>query len=113
MRLGVPKEKDNDETRVSIVPISIPKLNKLGFEVIIEKGTGEKSGYSDSEYEDKGGKIGDLVEVMGSELIASIDVPDFKMMKKGQMLACIADPFRNLEQTRKIIDAELHYFLWM
>ena len=38
MRLGVPKEKDNDETRVSIVPISIPKLNKLGFEVIIEKG---------------------------------------------------------------------------
>jgi len=26
-------------------------------------------------------------------------------MKKGQMLACIADPFRNLEQTRKIIDA--------
>jgi len=105
MRLGVPKEKDNDETRVSIVPISIPKLNKLGFEVIIEKGAGEKSGYSDSEYEDKGGKIGDLVEVMGSELIASIDVPDFKMMKKGQMLACIADPFRNLEQTRKIIDA--------
>ena len=48
MRLGVPKEKDNDETRVSIVPISIPKLNKLGFEVIIEKGAGEKSGYSDS-----------------------------------------------------------------
>ena len=82
MRLGVPKEKDNDETRVSIVPISIPKLNKLGFEVIIEKRAGEKSGYSDSEYEDKGGKIGDLVEVMGSELIASIDVPDFKMMKK-------------------------------
>jgi len=105
MRLGVPKEKDNDETRVSIVPISIPKLNKLGFEVIIEKKAGEKSGYSDSEYEDKGGKIGDLIEVMGSELIASIDVPDFKMMKKGQMLACIADPFRNLEQTRKIIDA--------
>tara|TARA_Y100000782_G_scaffold111770_1_gene140614 strand:+ start:1126 stop:2298 length:1173 start_codon:yes stop_codon:yes gene_type:complete len=105
MRLGVPKEKDNDETRVSIVPISIPKLNKLGFDVIIEKGAGEKSGYSDSEYEDKGGKIGNLVEVMGSELIASIDVPDFKMMKKGQMLACIADPFRNLEQTRKIIDA--------
>ena len=47
MRLGVPKEKDNDETRVSIVPISIPKLNKLGFEVIIEKGAGEKSGYAD------------------------------------------------------------------
>ena len=105
MRLGVPKEKDENETRVSIVPISIPKLKKLGFEVIIEKGAGEESGYSDSEYEDKGGKIGNLEEVMESELIASIDVPDFKMMAKGQMLACVADPFRNLKQTKKIIDA--------
>ena len=87
MRLGVPKEKDNDETRVSIVPISIPKLNKLGFDVIIEKGAGEKSGYADSEYEDKGGKIGDLEKVMESELIVSIDVPDFKMMKNGQNMA--------------------------
>ena len=105
MRLGVPKEKDKNETRVSIVPISIPKLKKLGFEVIIEKEAGEKSGYSDSEYEDKGGKIGNLEEVMESELIVSIDVPNFKMMEKGQMLACVADPFRNLEQTKKIIDA--------
>ena len=105
MRLGVPKEKDENETRVSIVPISIPKLKKLGFEVIIEKGAGKESGYSDSEYEDKGGKIGNLEEVMESELIASIDVPDFKMMAKGQMLACVADPFRNLKQTKKIIDA--------
>ena len=28
-------------------------------------------------------------------------------MEKGQMLACIADPFRNLEQTKQIIDSEL------
>ena len=105
MRLGVPKEKDKNETRVSIVPISIPKLKKLGFDIIIEKGAGEKSDYSDSEYEDKGGKIGNLEEVMESELIVSIDVPPFKMMEKGQMLACVADPFRNLEQTKKIIEA--------
>ena len=105
MRLGVPKERDNNETRVAIVPVSVPKLYKLGFEVLVEKGAGEESGYSDSEYEGKGGKIGSLEDVMASDLVASIDVPDFKMMKKGQMLACIADPFRNLEKTRKIIDA--------
>ena len=37
--------------------------------------------------------------------IASIDVPNFKNMEKGQMLACMADPFRNLEQTKQIIDS--------
>ena len=49
---------------------------------------------------------------MKSELIASIDVPDFSSMKKGQMLACVADPFRNLEQTKKSLTLELHYCLW-
>ncbi len=105
MRLGVPKERDDNETRVAIVPVSVPKLNKLGFEVLVEKGAGKKSGYSDSEYENKGAKIGNQEDVMTSGLVASVNVPDFKMMKKGHMLACIADPFRNLEQTKNIIDA--------
>ncbi len=78
---------------------------KLGFDIIIEKGAGENSGYSDAEYEKKGAKTNSLDEVMKCELIASIDVPDFKKMKKGQMLACMADPFRNLEQTKRIINA--------
>jgi len=105
MRIGIPKEKNDNETRVAVVPASIPKLMKLGFDVIVEKGAGEKSGYADSEYEEKGAKTGALEEIMKSELITSIDIPNFKDMKKGQMLACMADPFRNLEQTKEIIDA--------
>ena len=105
MRIGVPKETANNETRVAIVPVSIPKLKKLGFNVIIQEGAGKLSGYSDSEYTEKGAQIGKLDEVMSNELIASINIPDYKIMKKGQMLACIADPFRNLEQTKEIIDA--------
>ena len=60
----------------------------------------------------KGAKISSIDDVMKSELIASIDVPDFSSMKKGQMLACVADPFRNLEQTKKSLTLELHYCLW-
>ena len=96
MRIGIPKERTKNETRVALVPVSIPKLAKLGFDIVIEKSAGENSGYSDSEYEEKGAKISDLKEVMSAELVASINIPDFKMMKKGQMLACVADSFRNL-----------------
>ena len=46
MRIGIPKEKNEKETRVAIVPVPVPKLSKLGFEVIIEKNAGKKSGYS-------------------------------------------------------------------
>ena len=105
MRIGIPKEQNKNETRVALVPVSIPKLAKLGFDVVIEKGAGENSGYLDSEYEEKGAKISNLKDVMESELIASINIPDIKLMKKGQMLACMADPFRNLKETKEIIDA--------
>ena len=107
MRIGVPKETVENETRVAIVPVSIPKLQKLGFEVIIQEGAGELSKYSDSEYTDKGAQIGSLNEVMSAELIASINIPNLEMMKKGQMLACMADPFRNLKQIKEIIESEI------
>ena len=107
MRIGIPKERNKNETRVAIAPSSVPKLMKLGFEVILEKGAGKNSGYSDLEYEEKGAKTTTLEKVMRAELIASIDVPNFKIMTKGQMLACMADPFRNLEQTKEIIDKEI------
>ena len=70
MRIGIPKERTENETRVSLVPVSIPKLAKLGFDVVIEKNAGEKSGYSDSEYEEKGAKTGALEEIMKSEIEA-------------------------------------------
>ncbi len=111
MRIGIPKEEiifnaGQEETRVAVVPISVPKLKKLGFDVLIEKGAGDKSGYSDSEYEEKGAKLSNLKEVMNSELVASINIPSqAEVMKKGQMLACIADPFRFPQRIKKIIDA--------
>ena len=39
MRLGVIAEAQG-ETRVAIVPNSVLKLVKLGFEVVVEKGAG-------------------------------------------------------------------------
>ena len=112
MRIGIPKEEIllslQKETRVAVVPISVPKLKKLGFDVLIEKGAGEKSGYSDSEYEEKGAKISKIEDVMSSELVVSINIPaHVESMKKGQMLACVADPFRNLKLTKDIIESEI------
>ena len=57
MRLGVPKEPDN-ETRVAIVPSSMKKLTKAGFEVFVEQGAGVKANYNDSQYEDAGAMLG-------------------------------------------------------
>jgi NAD(P) transhydrogenase subunit alpha len=47
MRLGVPKEPSG-ETRVAIVPNSIPKLMKKGFEIVVESGAGSAANYTDT-----------------------------------------------------------------
>jgi len=46
MRLGVLKEVEG-ENRVSIVPGSLKKLKKMGFEVVVETGAGTISHNND------------------------------------------------------------------
>ena len=48
MKLGVLKEPEG-ETRVAIVPTSLKKLQKAGFEVVIEAGAGTAANYHDAE----------------------------------------------------------------
>ena len=55
--LGVKKEDDPSENRVSIVPKDVKSIIDLGIEVEVEKGAGERAGYSDKEYRDSGAKI--------------------------------------------------------
>ncbi len=57
MIVGVPKESYPGERRVSLVPMVLPNLAKLGLEVIIQSGAGSHAGYPDAAYVEKGAKI--------------------------------------------------------
>ena len=106
MKLGVLVES-GDETRVAIVPNSVSKLIKLGFEVLVESGSGDSAHHPDSEYEAKGAKISTREEVMGCNLLICIGAPDFSSLSEGQMVACVADPFRHPERVRQAMDAKV------
>ena len=94
MRLGVPKEPDN-ETRVAIVPSSMKKLLKAGFEVLVEQGAGISANYSDDEYETAGARIVTREEVLNCENVICINFPGVKGIASETNLVCVADPFRN------------------
>ena len=76
MKLGVLVE-DGDETRVAIVPNSVPKLMKLGFEVYVESGAGVSAHHLDAEYEAKGASIVTRDDAMACEILICIGAPDF------------------------------------
>ncbi len=106
MRIGVLKEPDN-ENRVSIVPSSIKKLQKIGFEIFVEAGLGEKSHYMDDEYEESGCKVTTRDVVISSDIVVSISMPEISSMSSGQILVCVADPFRSPDRVSDAADRGL------
>lgn len=104
MRLGVLREPEG-EMRVALVPNSIPKLSKSGFEVFIEKDAGVTANHSNEEYEGRGGKICSREDVLSCETIVSIRTPDLSGISEGTVLICVADPFRNPDTVRQAISS--------
>ncbi|HEY0457776.1 MAG TPA: Re/Si-specific NAD(P)(+) transhydrogenase subunit alpha [Pyrinomonadaceae bacterium] len=50
MKIGVPREIYEGESRVAATPDTARKLQKLGFEVLIETGAGSNANFPDEEY---------------------------------------------------------------
>ena len=95
------------ENRVSVVPNSYKKLNKLGFELTVESGAGEISHYSDNEYESAGFTVSDKTSVLESEIVVSISMPDLSNAKEGQIFVCDSDPFRNPSMVKQAIEKKI------
>lgn len=106
VRIGVLKEVDG-ENRVSIVPGSLKKLKKIGFEVVVEKGAGSVSHNSDAEYESAGGTVASREEAMSCDVVVSISMPDPSNFKSGQIITCVSDPFRNPVTVKKCIESKI------
>ena len=109
MRLGVLTEPDG-ENRVAIVPNSVKKLMKKGLEVFIQKGAGEKSNYSDSDYLDAGANICSRDDALSCGIIMSIRMLESSELRKGMNLVCVADPFRHPEKIKSCIDSNVTLF---
>ena len=101
------KEPDN-ESRVGLVPSSLRKLKKSGFEVVVETGAGISANYHDDEYTSAGATIGSREDVLACENIICIRYPGISGMKEGTNLACVSDPFRSPSNVQECIDSKVN-----
>lgn len=104
MRLGVLREPDG-ENRVAIVPKSIRKLGKEGFEILVESGAGIAANHLDEEYSDSGASVVSRADALACPLIISIHLPNVADLHSGQVVACVADPFRHPQKVQACLDA--------
>lgn len=86
MIIGVVKETKDYENRVALSPEVVKLVRKKGFEVVVESGAGEKSFFSNQDYEAAGAKIGTSKEALGADLVLKVNLPTLQevaQMKEG------------------------------
>jgi alanine dehydrogenase len=91
MRIGVPKEIKDHESRVGIVPAGVKALVDAGHEVIVETGAGDLSSMPDQEYTEAGAKIASTAaEAWGrADLVVKVKEPqesEFGFLRDGLLL---------------------------
>ena len=105
MKLVVPLEITEGESRVSITPDCIPALIKMGFEVFVQKDAGIGSSYTDDDYKKSGAKIcSKLSELYGkANLVVKIQRPiklkkinEYNLLKNCELLTLLYEQkFKN------------------
>lgn len=101
MKIGIPTETFPGERRVAISPASIAGLTKCGIEVIVQSGAGDRAGYPDAAYREKGASIApDRRSVFESDIIAQVRAAgenpahgrdDLQWMRPGQWIVASCD----------------------
>jgi len=91
MIIGVPKEIKEGEKRVGMIPQGVDALVAHGHRVLVERGAGEGSGFSDEEYREAGATLVQREEDVWAEAEMVVKVkeplePEIPLMRPGQIL---------------------------
>jgi len=98
VRIGVPAESRPGESRVAATPKTVGQLVGLGYEVVVERGAGERAAFSDEAYGSAGAKVVDAAEAWGSDVVLKVNAPtdaEIGRLRSGAVLACLISPALN------------------
>ena len=99
--VGILKEKDKLENRVSLVPKDVNLLIKMGLSVELENGAGEKAGFLNKHYENVGAKVS---KKLSDEINIITSVNAFSSQGNSYVKNSLVISTTNLRNDNKIID---------
>ena len=108
MRIGVPKEIKNNESRVGMTPSGVAELVKRGHNVTVQHTAGEGSGFSDEDYISAGAVIAPTIEetYATADMIVKVKEPiesEYPLVRKGQLVFTYFHFASDLELTKAMI----------
>lgn len=102
LKIGIPSENHQVESRVPLTPEAVEILTGYGHEVMLEAGAGKAANYLDTDYSERGGLICDKREEVfrECEIILKINPPseeEIGWMKERQVLLSSFQVFTHCE----------------
>jgi alanine dehydrogenase len=91
MKIGIPKEIKNNESRVGMTPAGVFELIKNNHTVFIQSTAGDGSGFFDKDYQEAGATILNSIEDVyaESEMIVKVKEPialEYPLIKENQVV---------------------------
>ncbi len=98
MLIAVIKETAEGEKRAALIPESVKKLARMGAEVQVQNGVGERAGFSDQEYSEAGATlVSDRSGLFSrADMLLRVSKPsleDIGQLKPGSIHVSFLDPF--------------------
>ena len=96
MKIGIPKETRDGETRVAATPESVKKLIAAKHQVVVESGAGMTSSVTDEAYAAAGASIASAADALGAPVVLKVRAPradELAQMKSGTALIGMLDRF--------------------
>ncbi len=114
VKIGVPRETTEGEQRVGLVPETVTRLVKDGFEVLIESGAGREYNL-DANYEQAGAQVVPEAEGVYAEadLIVKVAKPkekEIEDLREGQVLVCFLNGPQHPQLVKKLAEAGVTVF---
>ena len=115
MKLAIPKEHLDGESRVAASVDTVKKLTALGLQVVVEQGAGAGASISDALYREAGAEIvASAAETLkDADIVFKVRGPseeELGMMKRGAMLAAILNPYDDKARFQKYAAAGVNAF---
>jgi NAD(P) transhydrogenase subunit alpha len=104
VKIGVPKETAAGERRVALVPDAAAGLASSAFDVLVERGAGEKAYFADDLYAEAGARL--VPSVFGeADVVVKVQKPsagEIAALREGTVVIGFLQPLTDEETTRRL-----------
>ena len=98
MKIGIPAETRQGETRVAATPETVKKLVAAKHQVVVQSGAGVAASVTDEAFSAAGAQIGTAADAFGCEMVLKVRAPsadERAQIKTGTVLVGMLNPFDN------------------